>query len=206
MTDEAREFWDGVHRGRDSHGHRRHHPYLAEALTGGSAGRALELGCGDGANAVWLAQQGWTVTAVDLSQVALERAADHAERAGVAARISFQQADLEAWTTAEHYDLVSAFFVHTPFAMDYPAVLARATGWVDAGGELLVVGHYTLPPWAWDPQNTEGLPSAGELVAALALEEPAWRVRRAEEVPRTVTGRDGQEATVLDAVLHAVRS
>jgi hypothetical protein len=76
---------------------------------------------------------------------------------------------------------------------------------VRPGGTLLVVGHYTLPPWAWDPDAADGLPRAGELASALELGEPRWRIRRAEEIERKVTSGDGEGITVLDAVLQAQR-
>jgi SAM-dependent methyltransferase len=168
-------------------------------------GTALDLGCGSGANAIWLASRKWRVTGVDVSGVALERAAEHAARAGVAARLRWEQADLEQWTTSETFDLVTAFFVHSPLALDSAAVLARGADRVGPGGTLLVVGHYTLPPWAWDPDAADGLPRAEELVSSLGLGEPRWRVHRAEQIERTVTAGDGKTSSVLDAVVHAQR-
>jgi SAM-dependent methyltransferase len=206
-TADARSFWDGVHGRRDPARPGRPHPVLAEAVGAVAPGTALELGCGDGANAIWLAGQGWTVTGVDVSGVALERAASHAERAEVADRVSWQRADLRDWTSTAAFDLVLALFLHTPLELDTTEVLARAgAARVRPGGALLVVGHFTLPPWAWDPERTEGLRSAAATASALGLEPPGWSVRRAAEVPRAVTGRDGEPSTVLDAVLHAVRA
>ncbi len=205
MTGEAQAFWDEVHRGRDRSRHGEPHPYLREVLASLDPGRALELGCGDGATAIWLAARGWTVTAVDVSRVALDAAAGHAERAGVSSHITWQHADLRDWTTQEKFDAVTALFVHTPLEMNSPALLAPAAAATRKGGTLLTIGHYTLPPWAWDPDDTDGLLSASELVTALGVHEPDWRTILAEEVPRTVTGHDGHTSTVLDAVLHAVR-
>lgn len=205
MSTEPREFWDGVHRRRHGSGPGRQHPYLAEHFRSATPGRALDLGCGDGANAIWLASQDWTVTGVDVSGVALERAAEHAEQAGVSERVRWVSADLEDWTTSETFDLVTAFFVHSPLELDSAAVLARAADCVTSGGTLLVIGHYTLPPWAWDPTAADGLPRAAELASALGLQEPRWRIRRAEELEREVTSGDGSKSTVEDAVLHAER-
>ncbi len=206
MSDEAQAFWDGVYRGRDPSRHGEPHPALREALAPIRPGRALELGCGDGTTAVWLAARGWTVTAVDISGVALDAAAERARRAGVSSRITWQRADLRDWTTRETFDLVTALFLHTPLELDAPAVLARAAAAVRADGTLLTVGHFTLPPWAWDPHDTDGLLSASELSTALGVHEPGWRTVLAKEVPRALTGHDGQAGTVLDAVLHAVRT
>ena len=205
MSDETQAFWDDLYRGRDRSRHGEPHPYLPEALASVTPGRALELGCGDGVSAVWLASRGWTVTAVDISGVALEAAAARADRAGVSSRITWQHADLGRWRTPETFDLVAAFFLHTPLELNGAEVLAHAAAQTRTGGSLLSVGHYTLPPWAWDPDDTRGLLSAAELAGRVGVGEPAWRTLRAEEVPRTVTGGDGRESTVLDAVLHATR-
>lgn len=205
MSGDAQEFWDAIYRAWDLSRPGRPHPYLVEQLAGASPATALELGCGDGANAIWLATQGWKATAVDASRVALERAAAFAHEAGVASRVRWQRADLRDFATTETFDLVAAFFVHTPLALDYSSVMARAADRVGRGGALLVVGHYTLPPWAWEPEDTDGLLSAGDLASALALHEPAWEVRLADQVERTVM-HASREMTILDAVLHAVRA
>lgn len=104
-----------------------------------SPGTALDVGCGEGADAVWLAQRGWSVTAVDISEVALERARGHADSAG--AFITLQRADLVSAPPApDTYDLVSAQF----FQLPEPPRGATITGLgraVTPGGHLLVVGH-----------------------------------------------------------------
>lgn len=206
MSDETRAFWDEMYRGRDRSRHGEPHPYLREALASVTPGRALEIGCGDHGTAVWLAARGWKVTAVDVSGVALEAAAERAERAGVSSRITWQRADLRDWTTQETFDLVAAFFLHTPLELNCAAVLARVAGQTRKHGTLLCVGHYTLPPWAWDPDATEGLLCASELATALGTHAPEWRTLFADELPRTVTSCDGQSSTVVDAVLHVARA
>src|SRR5205814_628062 len=95
----------------------RPNPQLVAEATGLTPGRALDVGCGEGADAVWLAQRGWTVTAVDISTTALERAAAHAADAGsqVAERITWTHADLRDHRPTEGaFDLVSAQFMHLP--------------------------------------------------------------------------------------------
>ena len=101
-------------------------------------GSALDVGCGEGADAVWLAQQGWDVTAIDISQVALDRAQWLARDAGV--EITWAQADLAVEPPPRRYDLVSVHYPalrHTP-GSDAIHALVDA---VAAGGTLLVVGH-----------------------------------------------------------------
>ena len=154
------------------------HPYVRRALASAVPGRALELGCGLGATAIWLASYDGTVTAVDVSRVALDAAAEHAERAGVSSRITWQHAELREWATQERFDLVAALFLHTPLELDAPALLARAEAQTRVGGALLSVGHDTLPPW--NPHDTDGLLSAGEVAAALGVQEPEWQIVVAE--------------------------
>ncbi|MFW3172789.1 class I SAM-dependent methyltransferase [Geodermatophilus sp. CPCC 206100] len=106
-----------------------------------SPGTALDAGCGEGADALWLAERGWRVTAVDFSAVALERAAAHARARGLDDRITWVHADLDAWTPAEGgFDLVAAHYLHA-HGPDRPALFARLAGGVAPGGTLLVVGH-----------------------------------------------------------------
>ncbi|MBB3081847.1 class I SAM-dependent methyltransferase [Geodermatophilus sabuli] len=104
-------------------------------------GTALDAGCGEGADALWLAERGWRVTAVDFSAVALDRAAAHARARGLDDRITWVHADLDVWTPAEGgFDLVAAHYLHSRGA-DRPALFARLGGAVAPGGTLLVVGH-----------------------------------------------------------------
>ena len=107
-------------------------------------GRALDVGCGEGGDALWLAQRGWHVDGVDISQVALDRARGHAERAGVSDLTTWQQVDVYTWRPAEAtYDLVSVPFLHLPSA-DRPAVYAALAAAVAVGGTFLVVAHSPL--------------------------------------------------------------
>ncbi|MDQ3632113.1 MAG: class I SAM-dependent methyltransferase [Actinomycetota bacterium] len=205
ISGDAQQFWDAMYRGRDPQRPGRPHPYLVDELGAASPGTALELGCGDGANAIWLAARGWAVTAVDVSQVALDRVAAFARRAGVASHVRWERADLRDWTTTETFDLAAAFFLHTPLELDYPSTTRRAAEQVRADGTLLVIGHYTLPPWAWEPDNTDGLLSAGELASALALDDRTWSIDVADQLARSVN-YDGQQHVILDAVLHALRA
>lgn len=202
---DAQAFWDDVHRRRDPDRPGAPHDHLEDRLTAAPPGRALELGCGDGADAIWLAERGWQVTAVDISPVILEFGAQQAERAGVAERILWQPADLADWTPDGSYDLVCSFFLQTPEGLDRVAAFSRAAARLRPGGTLLLVGHLTLAPWAWDPDDTSGLQSAKALAGALSLDPAAWRILLAEDRSRTVHHSDGRQAEVVDAVLHAER-
>lgn len=88
---------------------------LAEIVSGLTGSRALDLGCGEGGDAMWLAEHGWQVVAVDVSTTALARAAEDAQTRGVLGRIDFQHHDLTKTLPDGPFDLVSAHFFHTPW-------------------------------------------------------------------------------------------
>ncbi|MDI5942806.1 methyltransferase domain-containing protein, partial [Micromonospora sp. DH15] len=138
MFEEA--AWEERYRARPAVWSGRPNPQLVAEATGLPAGRALDVGCGEGADAGWLAGRGWRVTAVDISATALERAAAHAAAAGpeVADRIEWLHADLRVTPPAEGaYDLVSAQFMHLPGAARRELV-ARLAAAVAPGGTLLI--------------------------------------------------------------------
>jgi len=167
-------------------------------------GTALDLGAGEGRDAVWLAQRGWRVTAVDLSATALARGARAAEEAGVAVR--WVQADLATYDDPVRYDLVTSHFLHlAPEARR--GHVARAARLVAPGGTLLLVQHHALDlaAPAGRPQDPSMFPGADEVRdELLALDEP-WTVEVAVAVPRHATAPDGAVVTVHDAVLRARR-
>ena len=108
-------------------------PLVAEA-TGLAPGRALDVGCGEGGDALWLAGQGWQVTGLDWSEVALARAAEHAAAAGVTERVTWVRGDVDTWQPpAAAYDLVTAHFLH-PTTDQRHALIARLAASVTSGG------------------------------------------------------------------------
>ncbi|MFN8631390.1 MAG: class I SAM-dependent methyltransferase [Chloroflexota bacterium] len=117
-------MWDERHAAREPIESPEPDPELVALAAGLAPGRALDLAAGDGRNAIWLAAQGWSSTAVDFSRVALDRAASTAARLGVA--VDFVQADLLAWQPAPaSVDLVVVMFLHLP-PDERRAVLAKA--------------------------------------------------------------------------------
>ncbi len=161
-------------------------------------GTALDLGAGDGRNAVWLAQRGWRVTAVDFSTVALERGRALAARVGV--QVDWRLADLLAWTpAAAAFDLVALFFIHLP-RDERQIVYASAAAAVRPGGTLLVVGHdrSNLTRGVGGPQDPAVLFSPDEIAGELPA---GFTVERAAVVPRP----GGTEPAPLDAVVRAAR-
>lgn len=99
---------------------------LAELTADLAPGRALDIGCGEGADAIWLAEAGWQVVAVDISATALRRAGAAAKERNVLSRIRFERHDLPDSFPDGRYGLVSAQFLHSPARLDRAAVLRRA--------------------------------------------------------------------------------
>jgi SAM-dependent methyltransferase len=183
---------------------RPNHRLVAE-VSGLAPGRALDAGCGEGADALWLAGRGWRVTALDVSPVALARGAAVAAERGeaVAGRIAWRRADLRRDAPEPGaYDLVSAHFVH-PAPDERPALVRRLADAVAPGGLLLYVGHDPSDPVAMHHRHAELLVDA-PAVAAL-LDPDGWEIEAAEPRPRPGAGRDGRAVTHQDAVLRARR-
>lgn len=180
-------------------------PRLVEQVADLVPGDALDVGAGEGADAVWLASRGWQVTALDISPVALAKVEQHAAESGVADRVRTVQHDLMAnpLVPGEH-DLVSAQFWHPPAASRAASVLGLAAA-VRPGGALLVVGHH---PHDLDSGARQAHGHADKFftpaqITAL-LPDEHWEVRVAESQERTVLGSDGP-VTLTDSVVLAVR-
>ncbi|MEV7934485.1 methyltransferase domain-containing protein [Curtobacterium sp. NPDC089185] len=202
----AREWWEARYAAGDGIWSGRVNAVLAEVaptLPRG-AGRALDLGCGEGGDVVWLAEQGWTATGVDLSDTAVERGRRAAAAAGVGERTSFVAADVASWAPDgdDRFDLVTASFLQSwPVEIPRAAILHRATGLVAEGGHLLVTAH-AAPPHADLPEafRTYRFPSPEEDLASLRLDD-GWEVVVAEGRPRSATGPDGERHDTVDSVV-----
>lgn len=170
---------------------------VASVLT---PGRALDLGCGEGGDVVWLAEHGWDATGVDISTTATRRAADAARAGGVPDDgIHFVAADLSTWSPTGTYDLITASFLQSPVELPRADILRRMVDHVTPGGHLLVVAHAAMPPWAKNPSHHHSFPTPDEEVAALGLD--GWTTEIAEVRSREATGPDGQLATLDDTVV-----
>lgn len=168
------------------------------------SGRALDLACGEGRNAIWLAGRGWRVTGVDFSAVALERAAELAAQAQVAERTAWVQADLVSYRPEPAgFDLVVLAYLQLPAAQRAEVVRAAAEG-LAVGGTLLVVAHDSsnLTDGVGGPQDPRVLYTAADLTADLAGRDDL-QILRAEPVLRPV-GADGAR-NAIDALLVARR-
>ncbi|HUA41155.1 MAG TPA: methyltransferase domain-containing protein [Streptosporangiaceae bacterium] len=212
-------FWDDRYGSAQQLWSGRPNPQLVGQAAELTPGDALDVGCGEGADAIWLAAQGWTVTAVDISAVALDRAVGHAAVRGaeIAGRISWQQADLLSWDPGrQRYDLVSAQFMYLPLT-HLESLHRRLAAAVRPGGTLLIVLHHPdghlvgarqhQGPGLADSAEGRAVMALGaqpERLAA-ALDPGAFDVILAEAIPREMTDAAGRPVTLLDTVLRAVR-
>jgi SAM-dependent methyltransferase len=194
--DDRRRAWDERHRLGDFEG-RDPNPALVAAVAEWGTGRALELAAGSGTNAVWLAQMGWRITAVDWSPVALELGRARAAAAGV--EVEWLERNLFEWSPPERaYDLVAVVYLHLP-PLERRPVYLRAAAAVAPGGRLLVVGHdlLNLTEGEGGPQDPDRLFTAAALGAELVEADGGLAVERAEVVRRVALPGRGP----IDAVL-----
>jgi len=167
-------------------------PLLVRAAEPLAPGRALDLAAGEGRNAIWLARRGWDVTAVDFSQVALDKGRTLAGEVAV----EWVCADATTWPRTDSYDLVVIAYLQLP-ATERREAVRRGFAALRSGGTFLLVGHDTtnLTEGTGGPQDASVLLTAEDVLSDLAGEE--LEVERAERVERLVTGADehGGEST-----------
>ncbi|KAB7739798.1 methyltransferase domain-containing protein [Nostocoides sp. F2B08] len=170
--------------------------HVAEIVGSMAPGTALDLGAGEGRHAIWLAESGWTATAVDFAEIGLDRGRHEAEQRGLGDRLTWVTADVTTWAPAEgtEYDLVLVAYLHLP-----EDVFGRAATWVAPGGHLVVVGHAlrNLTEGVGGPQDPAILNTPDQL----REKARGLQILRCEEVERTTT--DG--ATAIDVALVARR-
>lgn len=197
--DDAVQFWEERYRSTERVWSGRVNPHLAEVAAGLPVGRALDLGCGEGADALWLAERGWRVVAVDVSATALRRAAEAASARNLLSRIDFERHDLNESFPDGTFDLVSAQYLHSPARLERDGVLQRAAERVNRGGVLLIVDHGAPPPWA--EHHDHHFAGIEEVLASLRLDAPRWTRLRTEAVEREMVGPNGEVGTMADNVM-----
>lgn len=177
-------------------------PQLVAEASRLTPGSALDVGCGEGGDVIWLAQRGWQVTGADFSANGLACAARHAEEAGVADRTDWWQVDAREFDAGSRsYDLVTTHYLHPPEG-GMVDTTRRLAGAVAPGGHLLVVGHAPSDAFAHGPSHRNAMFFADQLLPGLPDDFEALVV---EQRPRTLT-RDGVTIDVHDSVLLARRA
>jgi SAM-dependent methyltransferase len=178
-------------------------PYLVRETSGLVPGTALDAGCGEGAEALWLASHGWQVTAADIAAEALARAASRAAQATASGPVHWIEADLTAWEPGTQFDLVTTSYAHP--AMPQPAFYERISAWVAPGGTLVIIGHLHTPEPAGHGHHPPAHASVTAADITAALDGAKWEIVTAEEHSRTLTGPGGQAVPPHDAVVRATR-
>lgn len=189
--------------------------------------RALDLGCGEGGDVLWLAQRGYHAFGVDISSVAIDRARARADELSIAKRVHVQAADLETWdpATAEWgsaetlseaaeqsrdrdagFDLITASFFQSFSHLNRAGVLQRAATWLLPGGALVLLSHAAPPSWATEEDHhgrSMEFPSEESERALFAEGLMSGRlvVRREELITRAVTGHHGHDGTLTDLLM-----
>ncbi|MER7167461.1 class I SAM-dependent methyltransferase [Micromonospora sp. NPDC000207] len=205
---ETARHWDALYAEKERQWSGRPNARLVEEVTGLPPGSALDLGCGEGGDAIWLARQGWRVTAVDVSATALDRSAAEADRAGVTDRIEFRRHDLTRTFPPGEFDLVSAQFLQSRLEFPREEVLRAAARAVAPGGRLVIVEHGEVPPQARQAPPDLVFPTPEETLAVLDLTPGEWVTERVDAPRRETTGPDGQPFTLVDhrVVVRRVRT
>jgi SAM-dependent methyltransferase len=178
---------------------------FAAEVNGLNPGRALDIACGEGRNALWLAEQGWDVTAIDFSQVAIDKGCRIAAKRQVT--VNWLCENVSTYVLPEgEFDLVSLLYMHTD-AAERQKWLANTLAAVKSGGTFIYIGHdpSNIGEGSGGPQDPQYLPTAEELVSAM----DGFSVQFAGVIERTVASDPGHanetEGTALDTLVRLLR-
>ena len=187
MKSDTVEFWNEIWSTMD-HTFADYDELLVQHVTGLKPGRALDLGCGSGGNAVWLAQRGWQVTAVDFSEAGIEKARNRAADQRV--HVDFVVSDVTVYWPTGPYDLIASFYIQL-WPRQRAQMLSHAVAALAPGGRLLFVSHdQSAPPEGWSEEDLASLTNPQEVAAEL----PGLSIERAEVVEETGANSHGLAA------------
>lgn len=204
---EAADFWEQRYAGSEPIWSGRVNQSLAELVADFEPGRALDLGCGEGADVIWLAEQGWKVTGVDISVTAIARAREAASEKAEDGQTDFVVADLESWVSesTDKYDLIIASFLQSPIGFDRSRVLRLAINLLADHGSMLLISHAAPPPWMKNHRPANHFIQPDQELEMLQLDPEGWKVQVAEVRERTITGPEGNKAILKDTVVLVQR-
>jgi SAM-dependent methyltransferase len=174
--------WDERYRAHDHLWSVTPNLFVADRLGGAQPGRGLDLACGEGRNAIWLTSLGWEMTAVDFSEVAINKGQAQSDA------VDFVTADVRTWETEQNFDLVLIAYLHL-VSGDYETIVRRASDWLAPAGELFLIGHdvSNLTEGWGGPQYPELLWDVSEVVGWL----DGLVIVEAEVVNRPVDTEEG---------------
>ncbi|MGF1617699.1 MAG: class I SAM-dependent methyltransferase [Acidimicrobiia bacterium] len=196
----TRESWNQRYQGKDLVWSATPNATLVGEVSGLNPGRALDLGCGEGRNSIWLAEEGWDVTGVDFSSVAIERARDIAERRGVS--VEWEVADLNEYEPPSMwFDLVVDLYIHL-IPSERRTLTRKAAGAVAEGGTLVILGHdrSNLDEGYGGPQDLTLLHDPEEIAGELT----DLTVVRSGRIRRMVETEEGT-VEAIDSLVRATR-
>lgn len=202
MTNSRAQHWEERYAGVDRLWSGRPNDWLPQLAADWEPGTALDIGCGEGADTLWLAERGWQVTAIDLSHTAVGRLRTQAEQAGLSARITASVCDASRGLPAGPFDLATCFYVHGGPGDGHlllGQLLAGAAQRLSPGGRLLVAVHAVNPPWHTHAQARTY--TATQVLDEIGQAIEGWEVVVAEERWREVQGPQGQSGRRADAVV-----
>lgn len=202
MTNSRAQHWEERYAGVDRLWSGRPNDWLPQLAADWRPGTALDIGCGEGADALWLAERGWRVTAVDLSATAIGRLRAQAQRAGLGARITTEVGDADQGLPPGPFDLATCFYVHGGPGEGHlllGRLLADAAARLAPGGRLLVAVHAVNPPW--HPHHRARTYTAAQVLEETGPAIEGWEVIVAEERWRQATGPQGEAGRRADAVV-----
>lgn len=206
MMQEAKLFWEQRYAERLSRKRGQAGQFLKQLVLDLPPQRVLELGCSTGDDSLWLAEQGWQVTAVDISEHAIQTARRLAQEAGLAKQIAFLACDLSNTLPAGQFELVCALYFQSPFDFPRIKILQAAAQRIVKGGHLLMITHASGPSWSEQPQTEHPFPTLAQDWQALALSSKDWQLKHFSVETRLIKGPQGQEAEVKDNLIFAQRS
>ena len=195
------DFWEDRYAQQEQVWSGRPNHSLSTIVQDMTPGRALDVGCGEGADVIWLAERGWDATGIDISTTAVSRGREIAAQRSLT-NAHFVVGDLSDVPIDGTFDLITASFLHSPVALTRTEILRRLAASVSPGGHLLVTSHAAAPPWSPSPSHSHHhFLTPQQEVDELALDPIDWQVLLAETRRRPAIGPDGQSAELDDAVV-----
>jgi SAM-dependent methyltransferase len=204
---EPKQFWEERYAQSLARTRGKAGQFLRELTSDMLPKRALELGCSTGDDTLWLAEQGWQVSAVDISEQAIQTAQRLANESGLAEKIHFQTCDLSTDFPAGTFELVCALYFQSPYT-SFPRIqiLQTAASRIVPGGHLLIVTHASGAPWSNHAKHHLPFPTLEGDWKDLALPEAQWQLEKFSVETRLAKGPQGQEAEVKDNLILARRN